>query len=235
MRWDTPLREEKWIPSQRLRQLERFGITTAGDLLSHFPRRWEDRNRFDRFPHDESDSAVCICGIVQTASVRRLPGRARMFEALLVEENPHALSGRITVRWFNLYWVEKVVAAGHRLVVYGKPKRRGRQIVMDQPEFEVVDDDAEKSIHLERITPIHRATEGLSTKALRWLTWECLQRLDTSSVVQAVPCSLDATPRIEALRHIHFPDSFDHLRAARTHLVLTEFFAIQLCLAMRRA
>lgn len=235
MLWETPLRDLAWIPPQRLRQLDRFGFQTAGDLLSHFPRRWEDRNRFDRFPHAESDTAVCVCGLVQSASIRRLPGRARMFEALLTEENPHALSSPLTVRWFNLYWVEKVIATGHRLVVYGKPKRRGRQIVMDQPEFEVVEDDAEQSIHLQRITPIHRATEGLSTKMIRWMVWETLQRIDANSIPQLIPTSLDGTPRVEALRQIHFPDSFESLSKARRHLVLTEFFGIQLCIAMRRA
>lgn len=235
MHWDTSLHDLAWIPAQRLRLLERFEFQTAGDLLSHFPRRWEDRTRFDRFPHAESDTAVCVCGLVQSASIRRLPGRARMFEALLTEENPHALSSPLTVRWFNLFWVEKVIAAGQRLVVYGKPKRRGRQIIMDQPEFEVVEDDAERSIHLQRITPIHRATEGLSTKMIRWLVWEALQRIDPGSIPNLIPASLDGMPRGEALRQIHFPDGFESLSRARNHLVLTEFFGIQLCIAMRRA
>ena len=235
MDWETPLKGLSWIPSQRIRQLERFGMNTAGDLLSHFPRRWEDRNRFDHFPQGESDTPVCVCGLVQSASLRRLPGRARMFEATLVDERGHLLAGHLTVRWFNLFWVEKVIAAGQRLVVFGKPKRRGRQIIIDQPEFEVVEDDNETSIHLQRITPIHRATEGLSTKVIRWLIWEALKRVNPASIPNLIPPSLDSSPRAEALRQIHFPDSFETLSQARRHLVLTEFFGIQLCIATRRA
>jgi ATP-dependent DNA helicase RecG len=235
MDWETPLKGLGWIPPQRIRQLERFGLHTAGDLLSHFPRRWEDRNRFDHFPQGESDTPVCVCGLVQSASTRRLRGRARMFEATLVDERGHLLAGQLIVRWFNLYWVEKVIAAGQRLVVFGKPKRRGRQIILDQPEFEVLEDDHETSIHLQRITPIHRATEGLSTKIIRWLIWETLKRINPASVPNLIPHSLDALPRIEALRQIHFPDSFESLSRARKHLVLTEFFGIQLCIGMRRA
>lgn len=235
MRWETPLRDAAWIPPQRLRQLERFGIARVGDLLSHFPRRWEDRNRFDRFPESETETAVCLFGVVQSACTRRFSGRSRIFEAVLGEENPGILSGRVTLRWFNLFWVEKVVAAGQRLVVYGKTKRRGRQIFMDQPEFEVVEEDAEKSIHFQRITPIHRATEGLTTKSLRWLVWEALQRVEPESVPCLMPASLDNSPRMEALAQIHFPDSFDALSKARRHLVLGEFFGIQLQIADRRS
>lgn len=234
MRWDTPLQELPWVGPQRTRQLTRFGLLTLGDLISHFPKRWEDRNRFDRFPQTESDTPVCVMGMVQSAAVQRR-GRARSFELRLVEEQSHALAGQITVRWFNLYWIEKVVATGMRLVVYGKPKRRGRQIVLEQPEFEVLEDDSSASLHLQRIVPIHRATEGLSTRVLRGVIWETLQRLESVALPNLIPATLDPMPRIEALRQIHFPDSFEDLSRARKHLVLNEFFGMQLSIALRRA
>ena len=235
MQWETPLKEIAWIGPQKARQLGRAGLHTAADLLLHFPRRWEDRTRFDHFPQGESDVAVCVCGIVQTAALKRMRGRMRLFEARVVQENGHALSGQLTVRWFNLYWVEKVIAAGQRIVVYGKPKRRGSQIVIDQPDFEILEEDAEASIHLQRIVPIHRATEGLSTRAFRMLVWRALQELKPGDFRNQIPQSLDAFPRVEALRQIHFPDSFELLHKARQHLVLTEFFGIQLSIASRRA
>lgn len=234
MRWDTPLKELPWVGPQRSRQLSRFGLETLGDLVSHFPKRWEDRSRFDRFPRDESDVPVCVCGLVQTAAVQRR-GRLRTFEVRLVEDNANALSGQLLLRWYNLYWVEKVIASGMRVVVYGKPKRRGKQIVFEQPEFEVLEDDERNSLHLQRIVPIHRATEGLSTRMLRWLIAEALKHLESVPLPSLIPATLDATPRLEALRQIHFPDSFDCLARARRHLVLTEFFAMQLCIAQRRA
>jgi ATP-dependent DNA helicase RecG len=235
MRWDAPLKDLPWISAQRVRQLSRAGLQTVGDLVSHFPKRWEDRTRFDRFPQQESDTAVCVCGFVQKAGGQRFRGRARSFEVTLVEDGDHALTGRLILRWFNLFWVEKVVAAGMRLVVYGKPKRRGSQIVLDQPEFEVLEDDSDVTLHLQRIVPIHRATEGLSTRVLRALVWETLEKLPASLAPNLIPPGLDPLPRFEALRQIHFPDSFESLGQARKHLVLTEFFAMQLQIARHRA
>ena len=44
--------------------LRRLGIVTVGDLLTHYPRRYEDRREFAGFPREESDQAVCLCGEV---------------------------------------------------------------------------------------------------------------------------------------------------------------------------
>jgi ATP-dependent DNA helicase RecG len=47
--------------------------------------------------------------------------------------------------------------------------------------------------------------------------------------------SLDAMPRVWALRQIHFPANAEALAKARRHLVLTEFFAMQMCISAKRA
>lgn len=213
--------------------MERCGLFTVSDLLHHFPKRWEDRNQFDRFPSMESEKPVCVCGIVRQAGVRRTKGWQKMFDAILEEENSHALSRQLICRWFNQHWVEKVIATGQRLVVYGKPKRRGKEIVLDHPEFEVVEEDAETSIHLRRIVPIHRVTEGMTPRVLRQIIWNLLQELRPEDVPQFLPPSLDSFPRFEALRQIHFPESAEMLTRARKHLVLEEFFAMQLFIAAK--
>jgi ATP-dependent DNA helicase RecG len=231
----TPLSELEWIPPQRQRQLDRFGLTTVEELLTHFPRRYEDRSRFDHFPTGETDHPVCVCGIVKKTQMRRIRGSKRMFDAVVEEEGAHALSQPLLLRWFNAYWVEKAIVTGHRIVIYGKPKRSGSAIVMAHPEFEIVEEDGEAPIHLQRITPVHRSTEGLSPRVLRRLIWDVLARLDFQSVEQLLPANLDGAARGWALRQIHFPDSTESLGKARRHLVLTEFFAMQLSIAARRA
>ena len=52
-----PLAELDWIPRPKLTALRRFGIETVEDLLTHFPRRYEDRTEFAGFPREESDVA----------------------------------------------------------------------------------------------------------------------------------------------------------------------------------
>jgi len=220
---ETPLAEVEVVPPPRARQLERFGLPTVGALLLHFPRRYEDRTHFDHFPTGASDKPVCACGIVKKTSLRRIRGGQRMFDALLEEENANAFSGRLVCRWFNAHWVEKMIAGGHRMVVYGRAKLTGSTVV------------AEASIHLKRIVPVHAATEGLSPRIIRRIIWDVLERLEDEAVGQLVPPALDAMPRSWALRQMHFPKSWDDLAKARKHLILEEFVAMQLAVSAKRA
>src|SRR5947209_8282393 len=233
MEISQPLEELDWIPRPKILALRRLGITTVEDLLTHFPRRHEDRHQFPEFPRDESEKPICLSGQVIKTSFRRFGGR-RIFEATLQEPNANALSQPLILRWFNLHYIQKMIAADQQLVVFGKPKLRGKRLCMDHPEFEVIEDDEEKSIHLRRITPIYPATEGLSQRMLRSVIYRLLQELDTDPIEPLLPENLKNGDRGEAIRAIHFPETWELLSEARDHLVLSELFAMQMLIASRR-
>ena len=48
----TKLEDLSWIPRPRLLALRRLGIETVENLLTHFPRRHEDRTEFSNFPRE---------------------------------------------------------------------------------------------------------------------------------------------------------------------------------------
>ncbi|MEY2526022.1 MAG: ATP-dependent helicase RecG [Verrucomicrobiota bacterium] len=230
------LNELEWIPRPKVLALGRLGIETAEDLLTHYPRRYEDRHQFPEFPRDESDTPVCLCGEVTKTRILRFGGWKKIFEATLEEPNPNALSQPLTLRWFNLHYVQKMIATGQQLVVFGKPKLRGKRLCMDHPEFEVIENDpAEAGIHFRRITPIYPATEGLSQRVLRSIIYRLLGDLSDESLETPAPSGLVDGERRPAIQAIHFPENWEARDKAREHLVLTEFFAMQLLIASRRA
>jgi len=231
------LEELNWIPRPKILALRRLGIETVEDLLSHFPRRHEDRSEFPRFPREESDVPVCLCGEVIKTSLRRFGGWKKIFEATLQESQPNALSEPLVCRWFNLHYVQKMIATGQRIVVFGKPRLRGKRICMDHPEFEVIENDEEISIHFRRITPIYPATEGLSQRVLRSMIYRVLSEVFDHSLATVLPGALmnGEMTRAAAIRAIHFPESGEKRDAAREHLVLSEFFTMQMLIASRRA
>ena len=235
MEISQPLAELDWIPRPRLLALSRLGVETVEDLLTHFPRRHEDRHEFPEFPREESDIPVCLCGEVIKTSLRRFGGWKKIFEATLQEPKPNVLSEPLVCRWFNLHYVQKMIATGQRLVVFGKPRLRGKRICMDHPEFEVIENDEEISIHFRRITPIYPATEGLSQRALRSITYRLLKELSGDSLETLAPDNLVHGERREAIRAIHFPESWKARDVAREHLVLSEFFAMQMLIGSRRS
>lgn len=230
----TNLEDLSWIPRPRLLALRRLGIETTEDLLTHFPRRHEDRTEFPQFPREETDAPICLCGEVIKTSLRRFGGWKKIFEATLEESQPNALSEPLVCRWFNLHYVQKMIATGQRIVVFGRPRLRGKRICMDHPEFEVIENDEEISIHFRRITPIYPATEGLSQRVLRGIIYRVLQESPDAGWQPIAPNSLVGGERSEAIRAIHFPENWEARDAAREHLVLSEFFAMQMLITSRR-
>jgi len=230
----TKLEDLTWIPRPRLLALRRLGIETTEDLLTHFPRRHEDRTEFPQFPREESDIPICLCGEVTKTSLRRFGGWKKIFEATLEESQPNALSEPLVCRWFNLHYVQKMIATGQRIVVFGRPRLRGKRMCMDHPEFEVIENDEEISIHFRRITPVYPATEGLSQRVLRGIIYRVLDEFPDAGWQPIAPASLVRGDRSGAIRTIHFPGSWEARDAAREHLVLSEFFAMQMLIASRR-
>jgi ATP-dependent DNA helicase RecG len=235
MQLSQKLDECDWVPRARVLPLRRLGIETVEQLLTHFPRRHEDRREFAGFPRDESEAPICICGEVVKTSVRRFGGWKKIFEATIEPAEANALSQPLVLRWFNLHYVQKMIATGQQLVVFGKPRLRGHRICMEHPEFEVIETDEEFSIHFRRITPIYPATEGLPQRVFRGLVYHALENLDEGEVETLLPRSMDQGGRRRALQQIHFPEDEATLEEARQHLVFSEFFEMQMAIASRRA
>src|SRR5262249_59753569 len=84
------------------------------------------------------------------------------------------------------------------------------------------------------IRRIYPGAEGVSQRLLRSIIFRILQELDTEPIEPLLPKNLKNGDRGEAIRAIHFPETWESLAAAREHLVLSEFFAMQMLIASRR-
>src|SRR6476469_1629077 len=188
-----------WIPRPKLTALRRLEIETVADLLTHYPRRYEDRTHFASFPREETDNPILVCGEVVKTRLVRFGGWKKIFEATLEESDANALSQPLVLRWFNLHYVQKMIATGQRLVVYGKPRLRKNRMCMEHPDFEVIEDDEEVSIHFRRITPIYPATEGLSQRVLRGIIYRVLQESPGAGWQPIAPTTLARGERSDAI------------------------------------
>ncbi|MBT8038013.1 MAG: ATP-dependent DNA helicase RecG [Verrucomicrobiae bacterium] len=211
------------------------GVETVADVLDRLPKRYEDRQRFDVFPVQAGGGPVCLRGMVVDTQVQRFGGRKQFFEAIVSEANGGAfLPNKVTCRWFNMPWMKSMLAEGHEVVMFGKPKDYQGRMVMDHPDFEIVGESDNVSIHLERIVPIYRGVAGIAQRRLREYTYKLLVGVDRSSVAPAYDID-PSYPRHEALRELHFPDSLAQAEAARRYFALEEFFALQLSVVWKRA
>ncbi|WP_205761030.1 ATP-dependent DNA helicase RecG [Luteolibacter luteus] len=211
------------------------GLHTVADLIEWLPRRYEDRRRFDAFPAQAGGPAVCLRGTVVDSMKRRFGPRKQFYEAVVMDGTGGVFgSGKVTCRWFNMPFIHKMVATGHEVVLYGKPKDSGGKLVIDHPEFEIVKDEGGPSIHLERIVPIYRNVSGIAQRRLREIIYTALKKIDPAAIEPAY--DVDPTyPRIDAFREVHFPEAIEQAEAARRRFALEEFFALQLNVVWRRA
>jgi ATP-dependent DNA helicase RecG len=150
-------------------------------------------------------------------------------------------TARLHCRWWNLPFMERVFEVGDEVMVFGKP-RSLKPRTIDHPETEIIEaasdepgERTERSIHLDRVTPIYGLTEGLPQRWLRGLVWRTLARFG-EHVPQVHPeIALPARPtRAEAVRQLHFPETLEEAEQARQRLALDEFIELQLAIQRRR-
>jgi ATP-dependent DNA helicase RecG len=216
--------------------LAKLGLHSIGDLLRHYPRRWEDRTTFARARDVRPGESVTVCGRVVAVTTKYPKGpRLALTEALL-DDNGDA----IRLIWFNQPYLEKTLkqlaANGKSIVAYGQVRQSGWSVEMQSPEWEELGEDGDP-LSANRIVPIYPATEGVGQGRLRRLIDRALREFP-HIIVESLPEDLVRDHRLlsaaEAVRGIHFPASFDELEQARRRLVFEEFFMLQLLLALRR-
>jgi ATP-dependent DNA helicase RecG len=227
------LADMAFLDARTQKALASGGFVTAGQLLQHFPFRWEDRRQFSDWPHAASPEAMCLHGTVTDAQLKRMGYKRSFVEIKIEREDTAGLTEPVVLRFFSGSWLIKQFAAGMEVVAFGKVKRAsGKRLVMDQPEYEIVGDDADDvRIHLRRIVPVYRAREGVPQKQLRRAVFLLLENLADAACEDVLPPPSDAgdfagLSRARALRRIHFPESMEQMEGARRYLALEEFFTL---------
>jgi ATP-dependent DNA helicase RecG len=228
---DQSLEQLAWLAEPQRKLIQRLGMGTWRHLLEHYPRRYEDRTRFAAFPTSGSEDSICLRGKIQKISAQYFGGR-KIMEITLEDLFNTALSGRVICRWFNQHYLQRVLAEGQELIVFGRPKQYRNRICLDHPEFEIIEEEGEENIHMGRITPIYPLTEGVRQRALRSILFKAIQEL---RVLQPLPAlSPDFMPELEALSQIHFPESWPEREEARKVLAMAEFVAMQIVAERRK-
>ena len=141
----------------------RLGIETVGDLLTTFPRRYEDLREFTRvadLSQLEPKTPVTIRATVESLRVEKtFRRRVQRTIAVLVQDGAEC-----EAIWFGRRFIERQVKEGDQLILSGKVKLRGWRAQLDNPEFQR--DDGGDLLHAGRIVPIYRLTRGVTAKSL---------------------------------------------------------------------
>jgi len=239
------LRYLKGVGPKRADALKEAGIEEIDDLLSVMPFRWEDRRAFATVGELRPGGAEATLDlkVVSSKLVRTRRRGFTIFQAVLADA-----TGNIRAVWYNQPYLQRVLAPDARVVVFGRAsldRRTGRDLVLENPDFERIDPTEEATIHTGRIVPIYRKLGSLSSRAQRSTIWHVLAAAEEGDVPPVLPGEVREEQgfptRLEALRATHFPPAdtampelADRRTPAQRALAFEEIFVLQLALAERR-
>ena len=211
--------------------LGQLGMTTLGDMLYYFPRRYEDYSQLKPIKNLWVNEIVTVIGAVQSVTTRPIRGgKAQIVEVVITDG-----TGALRLSWFNQPWIANRMKAGDNVAVSGKLDQYLGRLVMNNPDVEPVEAE---HLHTNRIVPIYPLTQRITQKWLRGLMNQVVTYW-APALVDHLPDSIRTSagllPLGRAIGQAHFPDSQDELKRARARLAFDEIFFLQMgVLAQKR-
>jgi len=228
LRLEDPLTALRGVSRAYAQKLERLGLRTVGDLLFHFPHRYNDYAAIRPISELAVGEEQTVIATVWTASQTTLGGR-KATEAVVADS-----TGTLRLVWWGQTHVARQLRPRMQAAFSGRVTVFRGQRQMENPEWEPVDQD---SINTRRLVPVYPSTEGLSQRFLRRLVREALDAC-VGQVAEALPEALrqrlGLLPIADALRQMHFPDSRELAEEARRRLAFEEMLTVQLAVVRRR-
>ncbi len=204
--------------------LGQLGMSTLGDMLYYFPRRYEDYSQLKPIKNLWVNEQVTVIGAVQSVTVRPIKGgKAQIVEVVITDG-----TGALRLSWFNQPWIANRMKAGDNVAVSGKLDQYLGRLVMNNPDVEPVEAE---HLHTNRIVPIYPLTQRITQKWLRGLMNQVVTYW-APALVDHLPDSIRTSAGLFALSRAigqaHFPDSQVDLKRARERLAFDEIFFLQM-------
>lgn len=226
------IRSIKGIGEKRAQALNKLGVFSLFDLLSYFPRRYEDRSTIKPIALVQDGEAVCISAVV--AGEPRLSRIRRGLD--LVRLRAYDDSAEVSITFFNQSYVKKQLHPGVSYRFYGRMEVEHSRRSLTNPVFEE-ESSSDRNAVTGRIVPVYRLISGLQQNTLRQ---SIRQGLDScsGSIPEILPDSILEEHRLipseEAYENIHFPVDPRMLSQARRRFVFEELFLLSCALGSQQ-
>ena len=216
---NTSILSVSGIGPQRAKALGKLGIGTLRDLISWFPRKYDDRTRKVRIADLVPGETACVAAMVAaTPTIAHIRKGMDLVKVRAVDE-----SGVLDVTFFNQTWLKNNLQVGQTYIFCGKAEGNLLRRQMASP---IVEKEGQREL-TGRIVPIYPLTAGVSQLVLQR---SIRQGLDACAAI--LPDILPDEVRREhhlcrigyAYENIHFPENAEALDLARRRLAFEELF-----------
>jgi ATP-dependent DNA helicase RecG len=202
-----------------------LGIKTVKELLTHFPRAYNDTSTFTKLTELRTDVVNTVKGRITSLFNMRTKFGKTITRGIFEDQ-----SGKIEVVWFNQAHLTKLLPRNSDIILSGRAKFAFGKVSLQNPSYELIRKD-EEQIHSGRIVPVYHETDGISSK---WLREKIKPLIDewANSFNEHLPDTtlknLNLVDLSRAIKDIHFPDNDEDLNKAKFRLAFDELFLLQL-------
>ncbi|MBI2404685.1 ATP-dependent DNA helicase RecG [Candidatus Gottesmanbacteria bacterium] len=218
----TPIQYIPRVGPVMAAKLKKLGVETVEDILWYVPFRYDDYSLKSPISRVQAGETVTIRGTVERMTNAFTKTGKKLQQAKVTDA-----SGTIDVVWFNQPFLAQTIHKGDNVNLSGKVEWFGNKVVMQSPEYELVEDNHAVSLHTGRLVPIYPETEGLSSKWLRgrvhFVIKECIHK-----VFEYIPNSIRNKYGLieiqKAIEYIHFPIDKNSAKDALRRLSFDELF-----------
>lgn len=215
----------KGVGPARAELLNKVGIYTLEDAITYFPRGHEDRGNVKNIA-ELVDGEEALISAYAVTRINEFKVNAKLTLCKLTVRDE---TGSCQITWYNQKYLKNSIKLNQRYKFYGKVSKKGSRVEMQSPVFE----DADSTKNTGRIVPIYPLTYNLTQNTIRNVIESAINSLN-GELPETLPQYLIDRYHLlgnnEAIRQIHFPDSFEMFNKARTRLVFEELLAMQLAL-----
>ena len=207
-----------------------LGIRTYGELLHHFPFRYEDRTKFYKVSEVNGNLPyVQLVGEIVHVEEIGVKFKKRLVAKLRDE------TGTMELVWFKgVAYFAKNLKVGEKYVVFAKPNEYNRKVNLVHPEVETLIEF--KNSVQSKLQAVYPSTEKLSkfalgskniSRLLKTLLPQLKYKLEENVPASVVENNI-LLDRESAMFNIHFPTSVELLKRSIRRIKFEELFMIQL-------
>ena len=217
----------KGVGPQKVKLLNKIGIFNVKDLITYYPRGYEDRSKPKNICECANGEVALIEAVAMSRLIDTRISKGRTMQKLTIVDE----TGQAVITWFNQPYLKSKFQMGKRYRFYGKVEFQYGKICMNSPVF----DEIENSNNTGKIIPIYPLTYSLTQNTLRKIIENGLEKVkEQGSLPETLPEYILNEYKLENVNKanydIHFPKDFDDFKKARRRLVFEELLSTQLAL-----
>lgn len=216
----------KGVGPNRVKLLNKLNIFTLEDLITYFPREYEDRSKPKKIADTENGEECLIEGIV-TSRIKEIRTHRRNMTIykLIVRDETDSCE----LIWYNQSYLKKMFEIGETYKFYGKINKKIGITEMLSPVY----DSEGNSRNTGKIIPIYPLTYNLSQNTIRKIIETGLD-LAKDQIEETLPAYILDEYKLlgakEAIEQIHFPNELQDFSRARNRIAFEELLTMQLLL-----